>query len=541
MSTDALAAINTRRTDQFTRSDARQIKNHSGAYVFQTSDEERLRRFLVLGSQGGTFYQGETELTRENADLILRYVANDPVRLVEVVVEMSVQGRTPKQNPLLFALAAATNAPSLEGRKAAFDAMPVVLRTGTQFMLFERYVKQFRGRGMGLRKAEHRWLESRDADSLAYQMVKYRQREGFTWRDILRMVKQGKTSDPARDALYGWVARGDVSEGLPKIVHGFLKAQDATTVAQWVSLVKDYGLSWEMLPDAARKEAEVWRALIDKGMPWTALQRQLPTLTRLDLLSPLKAGNRLDAVIARLTDVEAIKKARVHPMNVLVALRTYSRGRSLKGTGTWTSVQPVVDALDRAFYLAFKTVEPTDKATLIALDVSGSMALHPIMDSPLTPREASAAMSLVTAATEDRYQIVGYTGELVEVGISPRMRLDDAIKKVSGLSFGPTNCALPFEYALSLGLEIETFISYTDNETNGGRRWQYGGSGNPIQVHQALNAYREKTGINARHVVVGMTATNISVLDPNDAGSLGVIGFDSAAPSLISDFSRGVI
>jgi 60 kDa SS-A/Ro ribonucleoprotein len=40
--------------------------------------------------------------------------------------------------------------------------------------------------------------------------------------------------------------------------------------------------------------------------------------------------------------------------------------------------------------------------------------------------------------------------------------------------------------------------------------------------------------------VVGMTATNFSIADPNDPGSLDVAGFDSAVPQLITDFSRGL-
>jgi 60 kDa SS-A/Ro ribonucleoprotein len=60
-----------------------------------------------------------------------------------------------------------------------------------------------------------------------------------------------------------------------------------------------------------------------------------------------------------------------------------------------------VDALDRAFYAAFRNVEPTGKRWLLALDVSGSMDCGQIAGVPgLTPRVASAAMALVTAATE---------------------------------------------------------------------------------------------------------------------------------------------
>lgn len=40
-------------------------------------------------------------------------------------------------------------------------------------------------------------------------------------------------------------------------------------------------------------------------------------------------------------------------------------------------------------------------------------------------------------------------------------------------------------------------------------------------------------------VVVGMTSNGFSIADPNDAGMLDVVGFDSAAPALIADFSAG--
>ena len=65
----------------------------------------------------------------------------------------------------------------------------------------------------------------------------------------------------------------------------------------------------------------------------------------------------------------------------------------------------------------------------------------------LTPRDASAALALVTAATEERYEIVGFfagTGGfeagksrpwhlgddgLTPLAISPRQRLDDAVRR----------------------------------------------------------------------------------------------------------------
>jgi 60 kDa SS-A/Ro ribonucleoprotein len=58
---------------------------------------------------------------------------------------------------------------------------------------------------------------------------------------------------------------------------------------------------------------------------------------------------------------------------------------------------------------------------------------------------------------------------------------------------------------------------------------------------QALREYRQRTGIPARLTVVGMVSNGFTIADPNDGGMLDVVGFDSAAPALISDFGAGRI
>jgi 60 kDa SS-A/Ro ribonucleoprotein len=56
---------------------------------------------------------------------------------------------------------------------------------------------------------------------------------------------------------------------------------------------------------------------------------------------------------------------------------------------------------------------------------------------------------------------------------------------------------------------------------------------------QALKDYRKAMGIDAKLIVVGITATDFSIADPEDAGMLDVVGFDSAVPQVIGDFIRG--
>src|SRR5262249_56792450 len=125
------------------------------------------------------------------------------------------------------------------------------------------------------------------------------------------------------------------------------------------------------------------------------------------------------------------------------------------------AVTAIVDALDAAFYTAFENVEPTGKRLMLALDVSGSMASGNVAGVPgLTPRDASAALTLATAATETRYEVVGFCKRLNPLSISPRQRLDDAVRTVSNLPFGSTDCAQPMLYALDKEREIDTFVIY---------------------------------------------------------------------------------
>jgi 60 kDa SS-A/Ro ribonucleoprotein len=276
----------------------------------------------------------------------------------------------------------------------------------------------------------------------------------------------------------------------------------------------------------------------------TAMIRNLATMTRLGLLEPMSSATR--KVIAAVRDAEKLAKARIHPIAVLAAMKTYAAGRGVRGQHTWTPVAAIVDALDDAFYATFKLVEPSGARNLLALDVSGSMDSGVVAGVPgLTPRMASAAMALVTAATEKQHAFVaftaaagGYGGQwgggapsLTELDISPKWRLDRALKRVSGLPFGGTDCAQPMLWALERRIEVDTFVIYTDSET-------WAGSIHPAQ---ALREYRQRTGINAKLVVVGMVSNGFSIADPNDAGMLDVVGFDTATPSVISDFGRAAV
>ena len=317
-----------------------QIPNSAGGFAWAVDDWARLRRFLVLGSEGGSYYAGEWKLTRENALAVEGCLTADGPRAVAEIVRISEAGRAPKNDAALFALAMAAGSDDERARKAALDALPRVARTGTHLFQFAQFVEGFRGWGRSLRRAVGAWYSDKAVDSLAYQAVKYRQRQGVTHRDLLRLAHPagsvsagnptlGVSNEHAR--LFEWIARGGDADGLPRIVEGFVLAEEAENAARSAELVREYGLPREALKSEHLSSPEVWEALLE-DMPMTALVRNLATMTRVGVLDTGSAGT--EKAVEQLGDADRIRRARIHP---IAFLRHSARTRRAGARGAGTS------------------------------------------------------------------------------------------------------------------------------------------------------------------------------------------------------------
>jgi 60 kDa SS-A/Ro ribonucleoprotein len=541
--------------------DSNQVRNSGGGFSWEVDDWTRLDRFLILGAEGGTYYITERDLVKQNHDAIVHCIKADGVRAVNRVVEISDAGRAPKNDPAIFALALAVTHGHAQAKAHAFASLNKVCRIGTHLFHFAEYVNAMRGWGRGLRNAVGDWYVYRDADDLAHQAVKYQQRDGWSHSDLLRLAHP-KAPSPQHESVFRWMLAGADSLGqravkrkvrgedrvakygavgaLPKLIEAFEQAKLASNASEIVKLINEFNLPREALPTQWLNEVAVWEALLER-MPMTAMVRNLGKMTSLGLVAPFSDAKRL--IIRKLRDETALKRARIHPLAVLVAQKIYSQGHGDKGALKWSPVSAVVDALDEAFYATFQNVDPCNKPVLLALDVSGSMAASMIAGSCTSAREASAAMALITAATEPECEIIAFSapaqgryggmhggGEpgITRVNLSPRMRLADVIKRIEAIPMGGTDCALPMLWAGRNKLNVSAFITYTDSET-----W----AGN-IHPAQALRRYRDEFVGDAKAVVVGMTSNGFTVADPNDRGMLDVVGFDTTVPAVIADFVR---
>lgn len=506
--------------------DTRQVKNSAGGYVFAIDDWARLDRFLILGSDAPTYYQSARALTLENAQCVANCYKADPHRTVARIVEISDSGRAPKNDPAIFALAIGAVSADVGTRQKALAALPHVCRTSTHLFQFVTAARALgRGWGRAMKQAVGNWYDSKTPVQLAYQMIKYRSREGYDHKRLLDTSHAPKRN-AARTALYRWVKGKDFDCAVvPEMVNAHIVAMKTVDPVELAKLVVTYRLPWEALPTGMTKEPAVWKAMLPT-MGVTALIRNLASMTSYGVLKPLEP--ELETVVRRLTDAAELKKARVHPFNLLVALAVYKSGKGVKGSLTWDPVGLIADALEAAFYLSFAAVEPTGKRTMVCLDVSGSMS-SPLMGSPISVCEGAAAMAMTTIRSEKNWHVMGFADDLRKLPLTATMSLEQVLRHTTNQNFGGTDCARPMLYAMEEGLSVDVFQVFTDNETWAGRM-------HPVA---ALKQYRQKTGIQAKLVVAGMTSTGFSIADPADGGMLDVVGFDAAAPAVMANFARG--
>jgi 60 kDa SS-A/Ro ribonucleoprotein len=258
-------------------------------------------------------------------------------------------------------------------------------------------------------------------------------------------------------------------------------------------------------------------------MPMTATLRNLNKMTALELF---ENNDNLLFVTEKLTK-ESILRSKVHPLQILIAIKMYSQGRGDFGKLTWIPNQKIVGALNDAFYYAFDNVKLTGKRYLLALDVSGSMSGATVCGiNCLNAAEVSCAMAMVYDHIELNVEMMAFSNTFVPVNISSSRRLDDNLSSMRQINFGTTDCSLPMTWATERQKEYDCIVIFTDSETNC----------NKIQPSVALKIYREKMNINTKLVVCGLSSNGFTLADPEDSNMLDIVGFDSSTHDIINEF-----
>ncbi len=506
------------------------VKARSGGFAFDAGIWKQLRRALITGTASGGYYAGKQELTDEFAAVLRKAVAEDPRKVADDIIYAS-DGRSVNNSAPILGLVFLSMGETPEAKAAFMEIFPQVIRTGSHFYEWIGYTKSLRGTGKIIKKVAWEWLGRDDVKGLAYQLLKYQQRQGFSGRDILRMFHV-KPKNEDQELLYKWVTKGwdelpsnIPSEALAQIWwYEWLKKNPKGAV----NAITKGRLTHEMVAPIAEMNRDVWQLLFET-MPIGALLRNLASLTDIGIIRADNPAN-LDRIEAALNNKEYLRKGRLHPIDLLKALKTYSSGGSIgKSKKTWSVVPRVVDILDKAVELSFETQEPTGKVFMHAVDVSGSMSWKAVESVGLTYCEIATVMALVTAKSEKNYAIRGFADQFIDLGITARDTFASACAKANSRNFGPTDASAAFDWMRKNDFKADVVCLWTDGESWSGRK----------HPSQALAQYRSQVKKDTRAVYVTLATNNLSQVDPKDQLSYDIGGFDPSSPRVVQMIASG--
>lgn len=516
----------TPQTESVPGREAEMVENSAGGFVFALDKWKMLDRFLILGSEGGTYYVGERDLTKDNHVNLLACIAEDPQRVTNLALGVSLDNRAPKNEPAIYAVAlVAATAKDVAVRQAAFVAMRQICRIGTHLFSFAQYYTAFRGWSRMSRSGVAQWYLNQTPNGLATQLLKYKQRNGWSHKDLIRLSHVAPVTVEQRELLK-WAVKDELptSDTPTALRVRTLEALHKPGVEAIVvyDAIANFGASFEMLPTEYLKDPRVWELLIP-NMGAHALMRNLGRISSLGIAGAF--SDIQTQVTNKLQDHEWMRKNRVHPLNLMVTLAAYAKGEGFRGSLSWKPNQRIMQALEAALGASFKWVEPTGKRILVALDVSGSMSAEVAGMTGVSARMAEVVMALMYIRSEPKVEVVAFDNYIQPLPFSYNTSLGDGLKIAANWHGGRTDLAAPIIYAVKERIEADAFIMFTDNETWAGHQ------GHPVEW---MRKYRQELNPNAKLIVAGMTSTGFSVADPKDAGMLDVVGMDTSVPAVIA-------
>jgi 60 kDa SS-A/Ro ribonucleoprotein len=505
------------------------IQGRSGGFMFDAGIWQMLRRCLLVGTAQSTYYAGKHELTEDFIKVIKDAIAQNPGRVAKEILYAS-DGRAINNSAPILALVLLSMGEAPEAKKAFIEIFPKVVRTGSHFYEWLNYTKSMRGFGKVIREVGKNWLSREDVKGLAYQLLKYQQRNSFSHRDALRLFHVKPITED-HQLLYNWVVKGwdELPTNIPS---------DALAQIWWYEWLKRNPdqtheaiakgrLTHEMAAPVGKMDKRAWQLLFQE-MPIGAMLRNLGSLTELGVLRGDEKEN-LQRVEAVLNSKEHLRKGRIHPIDALKALKTYASGGSLgRSKKTWNPVPRIVDILEKTVELSFDVVEPTGKVFMHAVDISGSMG-SPAADSGLTCCEIAATMALVTAKTEKNYMIRGFSTQFVDLKITAKDSFSSAVSKASNQNFGGTNAAVAYDWMIQNKFKADVICFWTDSESWAGNK----------HPSQDLAEYRQKVNPNVKAVYITLTPYRITLVDPKDPLSWDLAGFDPGIPRIIQMLGTG--
>ena len=281
------------------RVQANQVINQQGGFVFEVNDVAKLSRLLIVSQSRVNANERirRQELIRESLHNLIRNGRSDEV--IEMLKDFSAQGRCCQRSNVIYCLALCARYSegehSKSTRRAAYRIFPQICLIPTDLFQFAQYYKTISkiqdprfntgsGWGRAHKRAIRNWYLKKEGKKLAYFATKYKRRNGWSHKDLLKLCHPKPSNDmKCHLAVFKYISHGykavegylrtnpqplDLCEtlGILFAVHEASRAENKEDI---IDLIRNHGLVHEQVPNRFLKDREVKAILKYKFINYT--------------------------------------------------------------------------------------------------------------------------------------------------------------------------------------------------------------------------------------------------------------------------------
>ncbi|GAB0092977.1 hypothetical protein DMENIID0001_080290 [Sergentomyia squamirostris] len=537
-----------------------------------------LLRFLHTGNMEPCYVASKKktsvrELCRipENLECLKTLASSEQHRMVTLTIKKALDSPCLRRKDealicIVYCLHLVNNQ---ELRNAIHHMLPDILVTQQDLFLFAYYNKFYSltrtGYGRGLRNAISKWYNLRTPEELVDMMGSRHVFHKWSHKDILN-VAHPKIKDPEKVLIVKSAFQSnqktfenakDNNDLATMIAHQrlllILEFKNLKDPAKAAQMIEKHKFPFAYLPTHLWKFRVVWEVLLPT-MTYPELLEVIPRLSALKMLKPSDSLSK--KFCAALSNMELIKKSKMHPISVYAFLQLYrSKCRYPEQfKETYYRQKLKVEEMEVNQYFtrkimsgvnhSFKYLEPIDQDICVVINLRKNFMNKSVFGlKQLTCLDVSLLMALSMLHAGRNVAVMTYTeakGSLTRVPLTKEMTYDEAHKICEDMAMVKTFQLLgtPLDVALAEGKKYNVFIVFVDSAQRCGR------NGKPpfLQfMHYKTKCQQKPPNSSVRYIMVNLRRRKGDMKfndNPESMGMMEIAGFDRNTPKIIEAFVK---
>ncbi|PXX44026.1 vWA domain-containing protein [Undibacterium pigrum] len=480
--------------------------NFSGVAAYKFTAEHKLAQYAATGCLNATYYASAEAQLATVLDLTKEVT---PLFVAQTAIYCRERGYMKDMPALLVAALTMRNAVELP------RTFKRVMNNGKMLRNFVQILRSGaigrKSLGSRPKKLVQAWLNTASEKELLAAAV------GTTpsLADVVKMVHP-KPVEAWREAFFAWlIGKPYKAEALPPVVAAF------------EAFKKDRSLALPDVPfqmlTAMDLTTEDW-AQIARQAGWQMLRMNLNTFGRHGVYA---LPGMVDLIAAKLSNAEAIAKAKVFPYQLMAAYKAANEEVPL----------PIKNALQDAMEIALSNVPEIFGKVVVCADVSGSMssAVTGYRGSATTAVRCIDIAALVAAAMLRKNPstlVLPFEEKVVKCELNPRDSVMTNAQKLAAIGGGGTNCSAPLVQLNKQKAQADLVIFVSDNES-----WMEASRGRSTATMAEWNVFKQRNP-QAKLVCIDIAPYGTTQAAERD-DILNVGGFSDAVFKIIAAFAAG--